>query len=352
MSRISHREARRSPLRGPLLAPLRLGYALWARRRPSWSWASARCCCWCCCRACAAPPRRRAQPRARLPAARRHAAHGASARSVSRRASASWCATTRATSTGSCSRRRCRRASPSSSSARWPRCPSPGRCCGAWARSSSSASTGTRARPMRAACCAMPPGATRWCSSPRAPSPRTPGLLKFHAGAFVTAARAGCPLVPAVVRGTRRALPPGRRAAAARAASSSRSCRRSRRRAGRRTRRAVPELRERRARGDPGRARRAATSHVATILPAHLIQRVRDLPQRADLDALHELGEHVAAAGGRLLQARERRRSALALRAWKARTAATCACFSSSVERISCGCPCAPRRHPLRTGRC
>jgi 1-acyl-sn-glycerol-3-phosphate acyltransferase len=37
---------------------------------------------------------------------------------------------------------------------------------------------------------------------------RTPGLLNFHLGAFVTAVRAGCPLVPAVVRGTRRALPP------------------------------------------------------------------------------------------------------------------------------------------------
>ena len=37
---------------------------------------------------------------------------------------------------------------------------------------------------------------------------RTPGLLKFHAGAFVTAVRVGCPLVPVVVRGTRRALPP------------------------------------------------------------------------------------------------------------------------------------------------
>jgi 1-acyl-sn-glycerol-3-phosphate acyltransferase len=36
----------------------------------------------------------------------------------------------------------------------------------------------------------------------------TPGLLKFHTGAFVTAAKAGCPVVPAVVRGTRRALPP------------------------------------------------------------------------------------------------------------------------------------------------
>ena len=36
----------------------------------------------------------------------------------------------------------------------------------------------------------------------------TPGLLKFHTGAFATAARAGCPLVPAVLQGTRRALPP------------------------------------------------------------------------------------------------------------------------------------------------
>jgi len=35
-----------------------------------------------------------------------------------------------------------------------------------------------------------------------------PGLLKFHTGAFVTAARSGCPVVPAVLRGTRTALPP------------------------------------------------------------------------------------------------------------------------------------------------
>lgn len=34
-----------------------------------------------------------------------------------------------------------------------------------------------------------------------------PGLLKFHTGAFTTAARAGCPVVPAVVRGTREVLP-------------------------------------------------------------------------------------------------------------------------------------------------
>jgi len=37
---------------------------------------------------------------------------------------------------------------------------------------------------------------------------QTPGLLKFHTGAFTTAIRAGCPIVPATVRGTRVALPP------------------------------------------------------------------------------------------------------------------------------------------------
>ncbi len=37
-----------------------------------------------------------------------------------------------------------------------------------------------------------------------------PGVHKFHAGAFASAVRAGCPLVPAVLRGTRRALWPGR----------------------------------------------------------------------------------------------------------------------------------------------
>jgi 1-acyl-sn-glycerol-3-phosphate acyltransferase len=37
---------------------------------------------------------------------------------------------------------------------------------------------------------------------------RTPGLLKFHAGAFITAARVGCPVVPATVKGTRVTLSP------------------------------------------------------------------------------------------------------------------------------------------------
>lgn len=36
----------------------------------------------------------------------------------------------------------------------------------------------------------------------------TPGLLKFHTGAFTTALRAGCPIVPATVKGTRAALSP------------------------------------------------------------------------------------------------------------------------------------------------
>ena len=45
---------------------------------------------------------------------------------------------------------------------------------------------------------------------PEGTFPRTAGLLKFHTGAFVTAARAGCPVVPATVRGTRLILPPGR----------------------------------------------------------------------------------------------------------------------------------------------
>ncbi len=35
-----------------------------------------------------------------------------------------------------------------------------------------------------------------------------PGLLKFHFGAFATAQRAGCPVVPAIIHGTRVALSP------------------------------------------------------------------------------------------------------------------------------------------------
>jgi 1-acyl-sn-glycerol-3-phosphate acyltransferase len=35
-----------------------------------------------------------------------------------------------------------------------------------------------------------------------------PGLLKFHFGAFATAQRAGCPVVPAIIQGSRLALSP------------------------------------------------------------------------------------------------------------------------------------------------
>jgi 1-acyl-sn-glycerol-3-phosphate acyltransferase len=35
-----------------------------------------------------------------------------------------------------------------------------------------------------------------------------PGLLKFHFGAFATAQRAGCPVVPAIIQGSRVALSP------------------------------------------------------------------------------------------------------------------------------------------------
>lgn len=43
---------------------------------------------------------------------------------------------------------------------------------------------------------------------PEGTFPRDPGLLKFHTGAFLTAARAGCPVVPATIKGTRVALSP------------------------------------------------------------------------------------------------------------------------------------------------
>ena len=141
---------------------------------------------------------------------------------------------------------------------------------------------------------------------------RTPGLLKFHTGAFATAARAGCPVVPAVLRGTRRALPPSGAlprpgAIEVEILPPHRPRRRPRPSA------AAAAAARPRARGDPRRRSASRTSHVATILPAHLIQRVRDLPERADLDGFHELGEHVAAGARRACcSALERRRRARA----------------------------------------
>ena len=37
----------------------------------------------------------------------------------------------------------------------------------------------------------------------------TPGLMRFRAGAFLVAARAGFPVLPVAIRGSRQALPPG-----------------------------------------------------------------------------------------------------------------------------------------------
>jgi 1-acyl-sn-glycerol-3-phosphate acyltransferase len=39
---------------------------------------------------------------------------------------------------------------------------------------------------------------------------KRPGLLRFHTGAFATAARAGCTVVPVIIRGTRQVLPNNR----------------------------------------------------------------------------------------------------------------------------------------------
>jgi len=40
---------------------------------------------------------------------------------------------------------------------------------------------------------------------------RTPGLRRFHQGAFVVAAEAGCPVIPVAIRGTRKMVEPGSR---------------------------------------------------------------------------------------------------------------------------------------------
>ncbi len=54
--------------------------------------------------------------------------------------------------------------------------------------------------------------------------------------------------------------------------------------------------------------RLVAPLHVAPVLPAHFVQRMRDLAERAHLHGLEQLFEHVATFGRDLLQARERGR--------------------------------------------
>ena len=191
------------------------------------------------------------------------------------------------------------------------------------ARSSSRGSTATAAPRMPGACCATRRTATRWCSSPRERSRARPACCKFHTGAFVIAARAGCPIVPAVVRGTRHALSP-QGGLPARAGSRSPSCPRSSRRRPHRADRRRGAARSSARAAILQRAAASRISHVPAILTAHLIQRSGDLSERAHLHALHELREHVAAARGDLAAAaRAPPAHACALRAWKARTAAT-----------------------------
>ncbi len=60
---------------------------------------------------------------------------------------------------------------------------------------------------MRGAYCAAPPAVIHWCFFPKARSRPEVGLGKFHTGAFAIAARAACPIVPAVILGTRRNMP-------------------------------------------------------------------------------------------------------------------------------------------------
>ena len=112
----------------------------------------------------------------------RHAPGGEVARSGSRRASASSSRITRAIWMGSCSRPRCRRDSGSSSSARWSGCRWRERSCGGSGTSSSSGSIAIAAAWMRGACCARPRAATRSCSFRKAPSAQSRGWGSFTRG--------------------------------------------------------------------------------------------------------------------------------------------------------------------------
>src|SRR5262245_18505362 len=70
----------------------------------------------------------------------------------------------------------------------------------------------------------------------------------------------------------------------------------------------------------PGRRSKRSTSsrdpdwlHVAAILAAHVVERVRDLPERADLHGLEQLFEDIAATGSDRLQALQSRGRVLAM---------------------------------------
>ena len=119
----------------------------------------------------------------------RYSARGSTGSSACRAHPASWSPIMPATSTASSPSRLCRRILPSSSRRRWCACRSRASCCGGWARHSSSASTGTRAPPTRAASGGWRPAASPWCSFRKALSTRPRQIGKFLGGAFATAER-------------------------------------------------------------------------------------------------------------------------------------------------------------------
>lgn len=55
--------------------------------------------------------------------------------------------------------------------------------------------------------------------------------------------------------------------------------------------------------GKQNQALAAIGLHVPSIFPAHLVQRVADLPQAVGLHCLHQRGEDVLAVTGHVLQA-------------------------------------------------
>jgi len=218
-------------------------------------------------------------------------------------ANAWWCAITPVTSTASSSRRRSRRAFGFVISARWPPCRSLGR-----ARRLGSEFV-ERFNRQRGAADARrvlrTPATGIRCVLPGRHLHAHPGLLKFtprvrHRGArrlpggAGSRARhpsgAGAERRPAAPRAAR-AADPGALAPAPAAPD-----------------KVAPELRDRRAlRSLPHSA--SPTSHVAAILPAHLIQRARDLPSEPTLT--HSISSaNTCHRRCRVLQRGERRRTA------------------------------------------
>ena len=153
--------------------------------------------------------------------------------------------------------------------------------------------------------------------SRRAPSRRKPGLRKIshrrvrHRGARAAAGRAGgdprhAPRACRRARSSRapgphrasRSLEPLLPADARHAADAAPRCARAESSRGSTSLTSKPRATRRRAAAASDDL--AVELHVAPVLPADLVERARDLPERADPHRLHQLGEHVAAATRRL----------------------------------------------------